>query len=591
MCGIVGIVRPGSVRAMDRAAIETGLRALISRGPDGQGAWIGSSAILGATRLAIRGGEAGAQPLSSGIGRRAQAVLVFNGEIYSHRTGNGDHESITGSDTAWLEGRLADSGVELLSEIDGMFALAHWNPTRRRLLLARDRWGEKPLYWAALRDGGLAFASVPSALLSFAEVDASLDEIRVTQFLKHSYWSGPGRTPWKGVNLLPPGGALEWLDGKLAEWLWWTPEPSGFARAGARADAGVLDGLLRTAVERRLTGDQPIGALLSGGLDSSLIVAVAKQLGRPLPVWTVRWQEEGWDESEHAREVSHHLGLDQHWVDVEASDLPRRLGTLVAAFGEPFADESLLPTSLVVEAASASVRVVLTGDGGDELFGGYERYTWPGDGQRDYSDVFSACPSTLLEQLVVPDLRPVAERPREGCSRGPSPSCSERDRRRWLDLQSYLPDDLLRKVDRAAGRVGVENRAPYLDSELSQWAMGLQSKALWRDGLGKAPLRDVGERYLPSRINRRAKKGFGVPLSLWFRGALQVWVTERLMSGTLDRTGWFRSGSLERLLNQHLAGAERSRVLFNLVVLAEWLEQQASGICEQGASAPSGSHV
>jgi asparagine synthase (glutamine-hydrolysing) len=590
MCGIVGLVRPGGLSAGDGKRVRRATEALEHRGPDASGVWIGSVAALGATRLSIRGGESGRQPLTIGRGPDGSAhmVFVFNGEIYDARntatTTDTQTSSAADSDTAWFARHVGRHGADGLARVDGMFAFAAWEPARRRLLLARDRWGEKPLYWALTSGGGLAFASEPRALQGIDGIDWTVEATRVVPFLRHSYWPGVG-TPWRGVRRLGPGRTLEWLDGEVRERIWWAPPATSFATLHRSPPIAEVRESLLAAVSSRLVGDRPIGVLLSGGLDSSLVAALAAKAGRRLPVWTVRWRERGWDEREHASQVSSHLGLKQHWVDFAPEELPAAVDSLVDAYGEPFGDESLLPTSAVIEAASSSVSVVLTGDGGDELFGGYQRYCWNGGDLGRYRDVFSACPRRTLRRLVCAELLGLEDQVDCG-----GVDRDERDERRWIDLHGYLSDDLLRKVDRAAGRVGVENRAPFLTRDVTTWALTLSARALWLDDEGKQPLRRLAEHFLPLSIVARAKRGFGVPLSPWFRGPLRDWVADRLLSGTLDRTAWFEKGSIETVLREHIAGEERSRVLFNLLVLAIWLEQEGGrGIAsDRGGRAPSG---
>nr|VFJ75887.1 MAG: asparagine synthase (glutamine-hydrolysing) [Candidatus Kentron sp. FW] len=574
MCGFVGIVRPGGLHPEDEEQVRRATRALAHRGPDAQGIWIGSHMALGVARLAVRGGQTAAQPLCvEGNGEMTpQAVLAFNGEIYDDSVsarGTDGYDVTNGSsaDTRWLAAHLGAHGLDCLADIDGMFAFAYWQPGRRRLFLARDRWGEKPLYWTRLPEGGLAFGSEPGALIPVHGIDWAIEPRAVATFVGLGYWRGRG-TPWSAVERLGAGQAIAWVDGVMNVTTWWSPQAETFATVTVPPDTLGIYWHLTSAVGSRLVGERPMGALLSGGLDSSLIVSLAADAGVRLPVWTVRWDNSGWDERVYAAAVGAHLGLEHRWVDFGPWDVPRRIEALVDAYGEPFGDESLLPTSAVLEAASSEVDVVLTGDGGDELFGGYDRYCWRPSAHVEYQDVFCACPRRVLHQVFVPEILDDEESlPLRSAGR------NIRDQRRWIDLHGYLSDDLPRKMDRAAGRVGIENRAPFLARTLSRWAMTLSAEVLWWGDVGKQPLRALAAKLLPSEIVRRGKLGFGVPLSPWFRGPLRSWVRDRLLSGTLVATGWIESAGLERILQDHFDGREHSRALFNLLMLAIWLER------------------
>lgn len=562
MCGIVGVVRraphPDDVRA-----VAAGVQALAPRGPDASAVVRAGAAVLGVARLAIRGGAAGEQPMSIS-GAAGASVLAWNGEVYA-ACDRAATLAPDESDTAWLLRALMTHGLAALDGIHAMYALAWWSPARSTLVLARDDFGQKPLYVAALPEGGVAFASEPKALRVIAGIDWSIDHYALHLLLRHGFVPGE-RTGWCGVRKLRPGARLTWTPDGLA----WTAGRRVMPSSAMTAPDDAVEALraaLRAAVDECLPG-RPVGVLLSGGIDSSAISALS---GPVLPAWTIRWDERAWDESAHACEVAASRGMPHTLVDCGVADLAARFDALVAAADEPLADESLLPTAVVCEAARRQVDVVLGGDGADELFGGYARYGWEGD-DAAYIDTFAASPWAALSRLLpgVEDLDDWPVRRLDEVRDAP-----RLHRRRWLDLHGYLPDQVLAKVDRMSMRSGLEARAPFLSPRVAGIGLGLAPSLLVGPTGGKAILRAALAGWLPAATLSRAKMGFGVPTDPWFRGPLRAWVGRRLSSGVLEAIDALSMDGVRALYREHVEGRGHfARSLFGLLCLEAWLRRE-----------------
>ena len=585
MCGIAGVVGPTASAAERRRCAERALALLRHRGPDGAGIYLDDVAVLGAVRLTIRAAGEGRQPVRTSDG----SVLVFNGEIYgidrlSARLRSAGVATTSRSDSVILGEAVVRWGTEILPDLDGMFAFALWNPFERVLLLARDRWGEKPLYTALLPNGGLAFASEPQAIRPWPGVDWTLDESALTLFLAHSYI--PGRqTGWQGVEKFRPGECWRWSPAGLTCRKY--AAPSSVPASDAAPPLGDHVSMVRTAIEHtvgeRLVSDFPVGLLLSGGIDSSTVAAVATEKVGPLPAWTVAWKDQEYDESVHARRVAEHLRLPHNVVQVEPDDVLAHLDDLLDGYGEPFGDESLIPTGLICRAAAAEVRVLLSGDGGDEMFGGYDRYFWRSSTIEEYLDTFCAARSSLLVSLLADREAAASVHAVHARLAATQPqSCGYREIRRRLDFNTYLPDDILTKVDRASMRASIEVRPPILGLAVGELAMTLPPARLWESRSVKSLLKESVVDLLPPEIVNRRKQGFGVPLARWFRGPLKGWLRDRLLGGALRAAGFFKDGMIGRVLLEHQAGRNHARLLFNLIVLDHWLRREEHwGRCEE----------
>ncbi len=614
MCGIVGTF--GYVPSREAQARAIG--EMSHRGPDAQGSWTEGVCWLGHCRLAILDpGPAGNQPMSNEAG---SIRLSYNGEIYNYRQLRNDltrlgHRFETRTDTEVLLAAYQQWGEECLTRLRGMFALAVWDQPRGRLFLARDRTGKKPLFYRAAGER-FSFASEIRALLAVSEEEREVDWEAIGQYLRYGYVPGAG-TALRGVRKLPPGHCLTIdLGAPPCVRRYWRLEYHPKVE-GRREDWGrELRERLTEAVRLRMVSDVPLGAFLSGGIDSSLVVALmAQSSDRPVQTFSIGFREARFNELAYARRVAKKWQTEHHEFLVEPS-AGELLPALVAHLGEPLADASILPTWYLYRLARAHVTVALTGDGGDESFAGYERSRWIWGTEwlrrRPFLAQLAGWTGALIErspfgrrstkrigQLLREVPRPLAERYPRWVTYFSEEERSELygenlspHRERWLeslieeqrdrlgdeevetaiavDIESYLPDDLLFKVDVATMAHSLEARSPFLDQEVMELAARLP--AHWKLGWsGTKPfLRQSLGDLLPREIWDRPKMGFGIPLAEWFRGAWR----EMLGDTLLGRSGSLvRRSAVERLIGEHLTRqADHSFRLWNLLVLEHWLD-------------------
>lgn len=623
MCGLCGYIDPWNRGGRDVLVRMADL--LRHRGPDDAGVAQGEGWGLGFRRLAILDlSPNGHQPMSYGNGR---FHLAFNGEIYNHVELRRDLEAEGerfrgGSDTEVLLRLLARRGEAALPLLNGMFAFALIDTERRTFLLARDRLGVKPLYYAT-GGGSLRFASEPKAMLAWPGERREIDDAAVARYLALGYLPGESAI-FRGHAKLPPAHVLAGsLDDPSAARLrpYWdlslSDDPT--RRPLSPGETEELEHLLRDAVRIRLRSDVPVGVFLSGGLDSGLVAACAADVPGPRPLaLTVGFAEGEANETDLAAATARHVGLD-HRVVAQKPDGLDRLDELAWFFDEPFGDPSALPTFTLCEAAATVGRVFLSGDGGDEAFAGYRRYVEALRHRRVIDAAQFVGPTLRRVAGLAPALSPLRARlaklglPDRGCAAAfddlpadPALAAVAHPRlrpllaeaaaplwARWarsrgratilrqqeLDYRLYLPDDVLVKVDRASMAHSVEVRSPLLDIRLVEWAARLPRGALLDAHEGKLPLRALGRRLLPTAVERGAKRGFGVPLDAWLREAKgQALVRERLLGahGT-DLGHWDRRG-VGRILDVHGSGAGRGFgvLLWRLLMLEAWTRQHAA---------------
>ena len=621
MCGIAGIFHAETPRPVELARIERMCDAIVHRGPDGSGVWTAPGIGLGHRRLSIIDLEGSPQPMHAADGR---AVIVFNGEIYNFRELRRELEAggaqfRTEGDTETILAAWQRWGVDCLSRLDGMFAFALYDKPTRRLLLARDRLGVKPLYTARLSDGGLAFASELKGLLAHPLLRRTLDPLAVEDYMTWGYvpdhasiLAGVEKLPAGHFQLLesgkPPQRPVQWWDVSFAD------RQAGSAK---ELEAEMLH-RLRSGVASRMVADVPLGAFLSGGVDSSSVVALMAQASAaPVNTCTIGFDDAGLDESTHAARVAE-LFATNHRQRIVGTEDYEHVGALAAMFDEPFADASALPTWRVAQLARESVTVALTGDGADEAFAGYRRQMfhhreeqlrrmlpsalrrpvfgalgklWPkadwaprplrakstllalsGDGAEGYARGLSVTAPELRDRLYSEDMLREradyrAEQPFVDLMRK-APARSGLDAAQYADLKFWLPGDILTKTDRTTMAVSLEAREPLLDHRLVEFGARLPERHRIRATQGKHLMKRAMARHLPADILWRTKQGFVTPIAAWFRGPLAGEARRIASSGALARTGLFDSERLGRLAEKHIAGSsDHARLLWQLLML------------------------
>ena len=655
MCGLAGFLGGDWAAGPQAARARLGTMAgrIGHRGPDGTGLWLdGEHRIaLGHNRLAILDlSPAGDQPMMSPSGR---FVIVYNGEVYNHADlrrqlleegfptnwrGHSDTETLLAAIEAW--------GLKpTLERAVGMFALALWDRQAKQLVLARDRLGEKPLYYGWQGAGAervFLFGSELKALAAHPAFEAEIDRQALTLYMRHAYVPTP-YSIYTGIRKLPPGAFLTLEAGSQEPavdryWSGADVARNGGAAPTVGSPEGYVDRLehlLSDAVGKQMLSDVPLGAFLSGGIDSSTIVSLMQaQSTRPVRTFTIGFHEEAYNEAEHAKAVARHLGTDHTELYVTPDQAMAVVPQLPSIYDEPFADSSQIPTLLVSRLARDHVTVSLSGDGGDELFAGYNRYkitdsywrklsriprplrgalghgmgalsprTWdriasafdpllpassrmtmPGDKIIKAAGVIG---SGSAEQLYN-GLISIWRDPGSVVIGGTEPARASRtldleglsdiERMMALDMLNYMPDDILAKVDRAAMSVSLETRVPFLDHRVVELAWSMPMDVKLRNGETKWALRQVLYRHVPRKLIERPKAGFGVPIGTWLRGPLRAWAEELLDESRLRREGYFRPEPIRRIWAAHQSGrANMQHQLWPVLMLQSWLDANHAG--------------
>jgi len=605
MCGIFGAVSLDGRALAYPDCIPAMAQALAHRGPDGERIVGHQAARLGARRLAIMDLTTGDQPFQNPDG---SIWMVCNGEIYNspalrrEATGWG-YPFRSKGDIENIVPFYERFGPEAVARLDGMFGLAVWDDRRRRLVLARDRAGEKPLFWTE-QGGELRFASEIQALLVFPDQRRRLDPAAVALYQSLGYVPGP-LTMFAGVHKLLPGHLLvaEGGGGAVTTRAYW--DPARVAAAPSRLDLpDTLRQVLLRAVERELMSDVPVGVFTSGGLDSSLLVAAAARVNplERIHTYAVRFVEPGYDESGYAEAVTHDIRTVHHVVTADDESLARALALVTDKMGEPLGDPAILPTTLLALVAQADVKVILSGEGADELFGGYPTYLghriahaydrWPRGVRRAVAALVGWLPSStgkvtlefLLKQFVAAAERPPLERHLAWFGAlGPGPAAVALARERlegfpagdplnqmlWLDFLTYLPDDLLVKVDRATMLASVEARAPFLDREVMELALPAPSALKVRGFTTKAILKAAARGLVPDYVIDRRKRGLSVPVARWLNTGLAAEAERRFARPRL-----FPEANAAALLAEHRSGRRNhARRLWPLFMAERWAER------------------
>lgn len=626
MCGIAGLVRRGAARPDDVELVGRMTASLRHRGPDGEGVLSLGAGTLGHRRLAIVDlSPRAAQPMRPAPDAEgaapAEVAITYNGEVYNHGDLREELEELgyrfqSRSDTEVVLQGWRAWGEKLPERLNGMFGVAVWDAAARTLFLARDRYGEKPLFWRRLDDGGIAFASEVRALLLLPGAEKALDPVSVAKYLAFDCFPADGSI-YRGIHKLRPGHALVWQDGEVRVRRYWERR-YGTSRLEPEEAEERLWELLVTAVERRLMSDVPLGVFLSGGIDSSAVLAAMATRVDParIETFTIGFEEASFDESPWARAVAKHFGVNHHQRTMSIDALLTHAPEVLDLLDEPLADPSLVPTYALSKLARDHVTVALGGDGGDELFAGYDTFVaerlarpylqLPALARRGVAALVGALPpsreklsfqfraarfvrgldpdplvrnqrwfgsflpeeaAALVRGAVAPgrvyeDLRALAPPPGEQAS---------------LELWTaiYLPEDVLTKVDRASMSVSLEVRAPMLDPDLAAFAHALpyeyKLRGLTRKWILKRALKD----RLPPEILRRGKQGFGPPFSAWLQGPLRAEVEALLEPSRVARAGILDPLLVARICMEHVHGVrDHRKQLWALYVLARTCARQ-----------------
>ena len=635
MCGIAGGVWSHDAQGLSRDQLVRMTDAISHRGPDDQGHLIIPSkadesivngrrshgVALGFRRLSIIDLTTGHQPLGNEDGT---VQIVFNGEIYNyqqlrHRLEGAGHTFRTQSDTETIVHLFEDLGLDSFEHLNGMFALAIWDGRNDRLVLARDRMGKKPLYYT-IQDGRLVFSSELKCLMTLPGISREIDPGAIDLYLTYQYIPHP-HSIYKGIRKLPPGHYAVFENGSFRIEKFWNVDWSHEIVIDQPTASAQLRTMLADAIRIRLRSDVPLGAFLSGGIDSSLVVAIAQQqLDTPIQTFSIGFSEADFDETHYAKMVADHVGTKHERFEV-TPDAMSILDRLVNHYDEPFGDSSAVPTWYLSEMTSKYVTVALSGDGGDELFGGYERYralvlsgqmqSWlpvrwlnqywlikrlpdssarrsllrrvrrfcetlgqpPIDRYMNWIQIFSEASrldlyqESFIEQL--PDRNPVNFLTDAWRNAGKRDllSCAS-----IADLQTYMPCDLMTKVDIASMAHSLEARQPFLDYRLIEWAASLPSSLKLRGKRGKRLLMDTYYDLLPKEIWHRPKMGFGVPIAKWFRTSLRDRTYDALLGSDAECHQYFRREAIKNLVDEHMSGrANQAYRLWNLLFLELWL--------------------
>ena len=639
MCGIAGGIWSYDAQGLTRDDLGRMTDAIAHRGPDDQGHLFipprpnpsvlngrpSPGVALGFRRLSIIDLVTGHQPLGNEDG---SIQIVFNGEIYNyqqirHRLEGSAHSFRTQSDTETIVHLYEDLGLDCFEHLNGMFALAIWDGRNDRLVLARDRMGKKPLYYA-VSNGRLVFASELKGLMTLPGISKEIEPGSIDLYLTYQYIPHP-HSIYKGIHKLPPGHYAVFENGQLTIQKYWNVDWSNEIVIDQKSASAQLRTMLADAIRIRLRSDVPLGAFLSGGIDSSLVVAIAQQqLNTPVQTFSIGFSEADFDETHYAKMVADHVGTKHERFEVtpDAMDI---LDRLVNQYDEPFSDSSAVPTWYLCEMTRRHVTVALSGDGGDELFGGYERYralklsgqlqswlpiswlnqSWiikrlpdsnarrsllrrirrfcealgqpPIERYMNWIQIFGEASrldlyqESFIEQL--PDRNPVSFLASAWRNAGKRDllSCAS-----TADLQTYMPCDLMTKVDIASMAHSLEARQPLLDFRLVEWAASLPSHLKLRGKQGKRLLMDTYYDLLPKAIWHRPKMGFGVPIAKWFRTSLRDRTYDALLGPDAKCHEYFRRDAIAALVDEHMTGrGNQAYRLWNLLFLELWLRNRA----------------
>jgi asparagine synthase (glutamine-hydrolysing) len=623
MCGIAGIVRNDG-KQIDQQLLARMCEAIRHRGPDDDGFYINGSVGLGMRRLAIIDLKSGKQPIHN---QDRSSWIVFNGEIYNYlelraKLEKLGHTFYTNSDTEAIVHAYDQFGVDCPKHLRGMFAFAIWNERTQELFLARDRVGKKPLLYAQVNNQFI-FGSEFSALLLHPDISRDVEPEALDYYLSFMCIPAP-LTAYRAIRKLEPGHWLRWRNGEIETRRYWQPDFTKKIDISEEEAGERTVEILRDAVKVRLMSEVPLGAFLSGGIDSSAVVALMSQeSSEPVKTFSIGFDEQDFSEIHHARRIAEHVGADHHEFIVRPDAL-EVLPTLVEHYGEPYADSSAVPTYYVAKETRKHVTVALNGDGGDESFAGYERYIAMG-----LTEKYRRVPSFLRESVIKETVNLIPTSPLKRSkvrsvqrmlnavalprvdrytrwmsvfneeTKQPLYSDFFREQTRsanatgvlgeWFkrangigildamlltDQMTYLPNDLLVKVDIASMAVSLEARSPFLDQHVIEFAASLPQHLKLRGLTSKYLLKKVLRKFLPAENLNRGKMGFGVPVGHWFRGQMQPFLREVLLSEKASRRGLFKLETVKQLIELHTGGErDYSQQLWTLLMLELWFNR------------------
>lgn len=659
MCGFAGFVLTNSTNTFSKNTLQNMIDVINHRGPDDDGIWHNNTetVFLGHKRLAIMDlSDAGHQPMHS---FDEKLTIVFNGEIYNHLSiRNRLEESLPKnfywkgtSDTETLITAISLWGVEeALKSSIGMFAFALWDHKKKTLTLARDRMGEKPLYFGRI-DNAFLFASELKSIVAFPSFNQTISPSSLKEYLRYNYIPAPASI-YEGIYKLIPGSFAEISENLTIQYkTYWSPKKV-FSNGNKNLfsnDSLALQSIenhLNNAVSAQMLADVPLGAFLSGGIDSSLIAALMQsQSKEPIKTFTIAFEESSFNEAPFAKEVASHLGTDHHEILVTDKEVKDVIPKLAKMYDEPFADSSQIPTHLVCKAARQKVTVALSGDAADELFGGYNRYTWtpriwkkiswiPFPIRKFLGFSMSVLPARLFDlfggliNLILPKnkkifrfsdkIHKMAARletsmtlddfcnhfalvwnnpddvinmidQTENYSSNKQSSNSdlnfndEISQMMYRDLLTYLPDDILCKVDRAAMSVSLETRVPFLDHRVVELSSQIPLNMKIRNNKGKWIIRELLYKYVPKQLIDRPKTGFGIPIGDWIRGPLKGWAEDLLTPEKIISQGYFQSEPIQKMWKEHLSGEyDWTPRLWGILMFQSWLEETIINVKETG---------
>lgn len=608
MCGIVGGVGPS---APVRIEFEKCLDSIHHRGPDERGRYFGDKSTLGICRLAIIDVGGGQQPVSN---ESDSIHLVFNGEIYNYLALRNmllekGHTFRSQGDSEVIVHLYEEVGLDFVKHLRGMFALAIWDARDQSLVLARDHMGKKPLWYTITSDGSLFFASEVKALRA-AGVKTTFRKSTISEVMQFGYVNAP-RSAFEEIFQLPPANVGVWHDGKWSVAPYWSPNFSKVNSISFEDAKAETERLIKVAVERRLISERPLGSFLSGGFDSTVVTAYMSELmTSKVKTFSIGFDEARYDESGYARAVASHLGTD-HTEERLTPDPVFLLQTLSATLDQPFADSSIIPTFMLSQFARREVVVALGGDGGDEVFGGYDRYLAAPIMQKlnpllalaspfaqneslmgrvqsrklrrilsqvqthtslasRYKSVLSLGQDGELQKLLTGDFTSHEESSEFVTSFSRQGARDDLSRMIRSDFENYLPGDLLVKADMATMANSLELRSPLLDVDLVEWAISLPSSFKVKGRESKHILKEIARSLVPATLVDRPKMGFAIPRADWLRSGLRTMAFDLLTDPTARGRGWFNPAEVDRVLKDHMSGRDRDNLLWPMLSLELW---------------------